>query len=489
MNLRLLSKVIGLLLLILAGTLMLCSSYAWWERFHGGDRATVQAFIASGAITFAAGLAMFLWGHPAKQEILRKEAIAIVGLGWLVCGAFGALPFLFAQPALNPAGAFFESMSGFSTTGATVIRDLDPYPRSILLWRSFTQWLGGLGILVLFVALLSYLGVGSKALFRHESSAKTGGGLEPRIHDVAVRLWFIYLGLSVACCLGLMGLGMTFYDALSHSFTAVSTGGFSPHNESIAYFDSVWIELWLVLFMALGGVSFMLYAWLLRGRWDRWRQDEETKVFGLILIGSTLVVAADMLLVRHHTPSQALREALFHVTSIMTTTGFATEDFDRWPPFSLLILIILMCVGGCTGSTAGGIKVNRWILFFKIVRVEILRAFRPNQIVTIHLNGKEADSTVLMQTVFFIALAGVTVSIGTALVSLLEPDLGLISCFTAVVATLFNIGPGLEAVGPTKNFADLGSATLILLSLLMVLGRLEFFAILVLFFPSLWKRY
>jgi trk system potassium uptake protein TrkH len=490
MNYRLISKVLGSLLLLLAGSMSVCLVYAMLDRERQPGLDAVESFWISIGATVLAGAGLVRAGWRSGREILRKEAIAVVGIGWVVCALFGALPFVFCEPGLRPFEAFFESMSGFTTTGATVIADLDRFPKSVLLWRALTQWLGGLGILVLFVALLSYLGVGSKALFRHESSAKTGGGIQARIHDVAMRLWQIYVVLSVVCCLGLWALGMNFYDALTHTFTAISTGGFSPRNESIAAYDSLAIELWLVLFMIAGGMSFMLYAWLLRGGWNRWRKDEESRAYLLLLALATGIIGVDLLLLGAYSGiGESFRVSLFQVVSIMTTTGYATEDFNQWPPFSRVCLLLLMFVGGCAGSTAGSIKVSRWLMFFKTVRVEVLNAFRPNQVVALRLNGNPVDDDLKSQTVFFIALVGLTVGVGTAVVSLLEPQLDMVSSFAAVAATLFNIGPGLNEVGPTRNFAHLGGNTLTFLSLLMVLGRLEFFTILVLFAPSLWRRY
>lgn len=490
MNYRLLSKVLGYLLLLLGGAMLLCLGYAFWVGEHRSRPEAIQSLGLSIAVTLLTGLVMVFLGRRSGREVLRKEAIAIVGLGWILCGVFGALPYAFGTPRLGLVAAFFESVSGFTTTGASVIVNVDHFPRSILLWRALSQWLGGVGILVLFVALLSYLGAGSKALFRHESSAKSGEGIQARIRDVALRLWQIYAGLTAACCLGLMALGMSFFDAICHTFAAVSTGGFSTRNESIAAYHSVGIELWLVLFMVLGGANFLLYAWLLRHRWDRWAKDEETKAYLALIILSSFVIALDLtLLEHHHSFGLALRESLFQVVSIMTTTGFASADFDRWPHFSRLMLIFLMGVGGCAGSTAGGIKVSRWLLFFKTVRLEIINAFRPNQVIALQLNGNLVDASLRTQTVFFVALAGVTVALGTGLVSLLEPALNIETSLSAVMATLFNIGPGLGVVGPTQNYFHFAPVTLVLLSLLMVLGRLEFFALLVLFIPSLWRKY
>jgi trk system potassium uptake protein TrkH len=490
MNYRLLSKLLGLLLLLLSGTMFVCLAAAYLNQERGPGVDAVEAFLLSVIITAGAGALLRFLGRGSGKEILRKEAIAVVGLGWLVCATFGALPYCLCAPQLPPIAAFFESMSGFTTTGATVITQLSELPRSILLWRSLTQWLGGLGILVLFVALLASVGVGSKALFQHESSAKTGGGVQARIQDVAARLWQIYVALSVICCVGLMLFGMSFFEAVCHTMTALSTGGFSTDDGSIAAFDNLGIELWLTLFMTLGGVSFMLYAWLLRRRWHRLRTEEEAKVY-LVLLGMlTLIIAADLVLVeRQHTIGSSLRESVFQVVSIMTTTGYVTADYDQWPPLSRVLLLLLMMIGGCAGSTAGGIKVSRWILFGKIVRQQVVRAFRPNQVFSLRLNGNLVDEALNLQTVFFISLAGVTVAGGTALVSLLEPHLGIESCLSSVLASLFNIGPGLGAVGPTQNFAHFHPGTQLFLSWLMLLGRLEFFAVLVLFVPALWRRY
>lgn len=490
MNLRLLSKLMGTLLLLLGGAMFICLGVAYLMDVRREGFDSIESFWISSILTSSTGVLLIYLGRGEKSELLRKEAIAVVGLSWLVCGAFGALPYIFSEARLTPSEAFFESVSGFTTTGSSVFSDVEGLPRSVLFWRSLTQWLGGLGILVLFVALLTYLGVGSKALFRHESSAKSGEGVQARIRDVAARLWQIYVGLSAICCIGLMVLEMSFFDAINHTFAAISTGGFSTRNASIAAFNSLAIELWISVFMIMGGISFMLYAWLLRGKWERWKKEEETQAFLIIIAISTMMIALDLWVLDYdHSFGHALRNSFFQVVTIITTTGFATADFDHWPHFSRLTLIFLMCIGGCAGSTSGGIKVSRWLLFFKIVRQETILAFRPNQVIRLSLNGNPTDEMIRSQTVFFVALAGVTVALGTGLISLLEPGQNIETCFSSVMATLFNIGPGLSAVGPTQNFSFFSPLSQIVLSILMILGRLEFFAILVLFVPSLWKRY
>lgn len=491
MDYRILSRLLGLLLLLLAVAELACLIYALIDKeMHPEANAAVRSFAISIALTATVGIGLFLGGHPPGASLLRKEAVATVGLGWLICGLFGALPYMLCKPSLGIAAAFFESMSGFTTTGSTVIRDLRVYPDAVLLWRSITQWLGGMGILVLFVAVLSFLGVGSKSIFRHESSGYGSGGFKARIRETALMLWEIYIVLTVVCAGGLLMLGMNWFEALNHAFTTISTGGFSIRNESIAYYDSAWIDLWITLFMFLGGCSFMLMAWLLRGRYDRLRSEEEVRVYALLLLVATLTIA---LLLRSggtvETYASSVRLAVFQVVSIMTTTGFATANFDEWPALGRGILIVLMFIGGCAGSTAGGIKVGRVILFLRITRAELIAAFRPVQIVPLKLNGRVASENLKPQTLFFIAFTGFLVAVGTLGVSFLEPELDLLSAFSGIVATLFNIGPGLGSLGPTCNFADLHGSTLLLMSLLMALGRLELFAILVLFVPSLWRKY
>ncbi|HOX01698.1 MAG TPA: TrkH family potassium uptake protein [Candidatus Paceibacterota bacterium] len=491
MNYRLLSKLIGLQLWLLGLTQLVCLAFAWWDAKGHPASGAVDALSISVGIAAGIGTLLLILGRGSGAEILRKEAIAVVGLSWLICSAFGALPYLLCPPRLGPVEAWFESMSGFTTTGATAIADLNQWPRAILLWRALTQWLGGLGILVLFVALLSSLGVGSKALFQHESTARTGAGsVQERIQDLALRLWQIYFGLSIICILGLILLGMSPFESACHAMAAVSTGGFSPRNESIAAYHSLPIELWISLFMLLGGGSFLLYAWLIEGRWERWRMEEETKVYLAIVAIAAAVIAVDLWIVEgHHTVGSAAREAFFQVASILTTTGFTTADFDRWPTLSRLLLLLVMAVGGCAGSTAGGIKVSRLIFFFRTIGQEIVHAYRPNRVFVLRLNGQVVDEPVKLQTLLLVALAGLTVVLGTLCVALFEPELGMDSCLSATIASLFNVGPGLGAVGPTQNFGHLGAGTLAILSLLMLLGRLEFFAVLVLAAPALWRKY
>ncbi|MCP5539255.1 MAG: TrkH family potassium uptake protein [Akkermansiaceae bacterium] len=492
MNLRILAKILGMLLCLIALAMAACGGYAAYEMSFdpGAGRLGLKALGWGTAVTLFAGLGLFFLGRRSGNEVLRREAIVTVGLGWMLSALFGGIPFLFGPAALSFVGAFFESMSGFTTTGSTVITDLDVWPRSILLWRSVTQWLGGIGIVVLFVAVLSFLGVGSRSLVAHESSLNFSEATASRIRDTAKTLLFIYVGLTAVCGVGLWMLGMTPFEAVNHAMTALSTGGFSTENKSIAAFESLPMELWLGLFMLLGGFSFMLYVFVARRRWGRLRAEEEARYYFLLLLVVSVVIGLDLWLVGQTGDFvTGWRKAFFTVISISTTTGFGTEDYDQWPTFSRLLLLGLMAIGGCAGSTAGGMKMNRMVLFAKIGVQELVKSYRPNQVFRLTLNGGTPDQSVRLQTTLFLAFAFGTCGVAALGVALLEPDFDPSTAFGAVLATLFNIGPGMELVGPTDNYAALNPGTLILLSLLMALGRLEFFAVLVLFLPSLWRKY
>ena len=487
MNYRLVGRVLGLLLLLMAMAMAICELHALLFDRAGSthDWALLKSLLLTGSLG-----AVLVWrGTGSGKEILRKEAIAVVGLGWLLCTLIGSLPYLLCKPGLDIASAFFESASGFTTTGATVIANLEEFPRSILLWRSTTQWLGGMGILVLFVALLSSLGAAGRNLLRHESSEQSGYGVHARIRQTALRLWQIYLALTLLCIVGLLGLGMNLYDAVLHTFSTVSTGGFSPKNGSVGDYNSAAIDAWLCLFMLLGGCNFLLIARLLVGHPERLFQDEEVRLYLTILAVSIGLITLDLMSRRALDFFLALRMASFQVISIMTTTGFSTTDFSSWPTLSLAMLVLLMFIGGCSGSTSGGLKVRRVAIFFKTAGQQVLNSFRPHQIVPVRLNGEILEPEIINRALFFLALTAFSVALATLMLTALESNLDLVSSFTAVVASLFNIGPGLGAVGPSQNYSFFQPTSKIILSLLMVLGRLEFYGLLALCVPSLWRRY
>ena len=489
MDYRQLSRFLGSLLLMLAASMLCCLAYAVYDQEP--RLAADRALGLSALITAAVGGLLRWLGHGSPLEILRREAIAIVGLGWTLSTLFGALPYVLSMPSLAPAAAIFESASGFTTTGSSAIADVEIWPRGILLWRATTQWLGGMGILVLFVAVLSMAGGGgTKSLFRRESSGKLSEGFAARMRDTAIRLWQIYIALSLLCFAGLVVLGMPVFDAVCHTFATISTGGFSTRNASIGFYQSPAMEWWIILFMILGAISFMLYAWLVARRWSKWKQDEETRFYLGILAVVTLAVTAS-LLYNSQAPdvSTAFRNAAFQVVSISTTTGFVTADYDQWSNFSRILIVAVMFIGGCAGSTAGGIKVSRFMVFFKNFARQMVHTFRPNQVIPVRINGVPLTDSYLAEVGFFLALVGFIVALGSLAMAALEPSFDLVSGFGAVIANLFNTGPGLGAVGPTCTYAGLSPSSHILLSLLMIMGRLEILVILALFVPALWRRY
>jgi trk system potassium uptake protein TrkH len=312
-----------------------------------------------------------------------------------------------------------------------------------------------------------------------------------RIGDLAARVWTIYLCLTAVCAVGLWVLGMSPFDAICHSFCAISTGGFANYDASIGHFQDPAIEVWLMIFMVIGGTNFLLYVALTERRWQRLRHEEEFRYYILFLLLSSLAIFWS--LSRGENTGQGwvsdLRDSAFQVISIMTTTGFSTKDFSQWPHFCWVILLLLMGFGGSTGSTSGGIKISRWLVFIKLVWYQINSSFRPTIINTLKLNGGRLPQDQINQALFLICLSWVTLGFGTATVAALQPNLDFVSVFSGVIACLFNIGPGLEALGPASNYADLKPLTKYFLAFLMALGRLEFFAILVLFVPALWRRY
>jgi trk system potassium uptake protein TrkH len=501
MNFRILAKFLGALLLLESIAMAICGVFAWMDAVPGDVGAMSALFLSAGIVALVGSL-MMVCGIGKIDRVPRREGIVVVGLGWVLCGLVGSLPYMLGEPKLELANALFESVSGFTTTGSSVMGtnpeaglDIASWPRGILMWRSVTQWLGGMGILVLFVAILSYLGMGSKSLFRNESSFQTGEATTARIRDTAMTLWKVYVVITLVCVIGLKAMGLGTYNAISHAFTVVSTGGFSPHNESIGYYSS-WgngwlIELWLSLFMVICSMSFLIWVVLLRKRWKRLRDEEEGRLFIVFCIGAAVALSFGVASSQSMDFFTALRQSWFTVASIASTTGFITVDYSQWPSCGLILLAAMMFLGGCSGSTAGGMKVSRLIVFLKTARFEIVKAFRPNQVFRMHVNGNALGESERAQTVVFVALYAFIVLASCFVVALLEAGNGMdmLTSFGCVAATLANIGPGFGDVGPDGNFAHLLPITKVFLSLLMILGRLELYAILVLFMPSIWRKY
>ncbi len=481
MNFRAALRFLGRLMLLLAATELVPAVCAAFYR----DWSDVTAFVIGALLTAVCGAVLAFVGRSAGQ-VFRREGILIVVGGWVLASIFGALPYLLTGTFTNPMDAMFEAVSGFTTTGASVMTDIEAQSRAILFWRSMTQWLGGMGIIVLFVALLPELGPGARFLYKLESPGPAAKSIQPRIQDSAAILWKLYLSLTVVQTGLLLVAGMNLYDAITHTFSTLSTGGFSPRNASVAAFDSVWVHLIIIVFMVIAGANFSLFYGLrLRRNWKLWK-DTEFRLYVQIVAGATLFVAINLLANgTYERPFRALLDSAFQVASILTTTGFATADFDTWPTLSRLFLVTLMFVGGCAGSTSGSMKVMRMVIGLRYAVREAKLIFSPNQVLRVFVGGKPVPENVVRSVAGFFILYLSTWALGALLISVGGPD--IVSTATASAAMLGNIGPGLGAVGPTQNFSIFGDPHKALMVLLMLLGRLEVYAIAALFTRAFWK--
>lgn len=489
MNTSIIYKLLGLVLVALSGAFGLCIlvGIASGESLTGKSP---QAFIK--AIIIASVLAVLFLKIGGKEavKLFRREALCTIGLSWILATIVGALPYILVVEDCKIADALFESASGITTTGATAFTNFYEFPKSLLFWRSFSQWIGGLGVVVFFVAILSSLGAGAKILFSNESSGASSDFEHGRIQSGAFYLMLYYLGLSIVCMTAYKLGGMDWFQAINHAMTTVSTGGFSTEPMSMEQFQSPLIEWICIIFMALGGTTFVFMIRFLRGRVQRFRESTEIIYFyGILLISSFLLTLYLTELTGKLPNHDNIRTALFQAVSIMTTTGYSTTDFDLWLPPAKVILLILMFIGGCSGSTSGGLKVIRIVVAMRIVLHSVILSFRPNVTKSINIGSQRISGSIAYNTIVFMALTVLITVISTLYVSSIEPSLTPVEAFSCVQATLFNIGPGFESIGPSQNFSFLGSITKIFLSLLMILGRLEFYAVLVLFYPNIWKRY
>jgi len=479
MNWRRVSHILGLVLVILAAAQLL--PLAWCLEGH--QRPAVIGFLTGAASAGVLGLVLRLLGR-AEGDLFRREGVLIVVGSWVLASIAGAIPYIVSGVLPGFAEALFESASGFTTTGSTVLTDIESAGHPILFWRSFTQWLGGIGIVVLFVALLSELGPGARFLFKLEVPGPKAEVLHARVQDTALALARIYLALSVAEAGLLLASGLNLFDALTHTFSTVSTGGFSPYAESIGAFP-VSVQLVVLVFMVAAGVNFSLYFAIQRRRDLRPLRDAELRVYGVVIGITSVIVAFD--LGRHGLGpgAEALLEGTFQVVSVLTTTGYSTADFSEWPTVARSLLMMLMFIGGCAGSTAGGLKVVRVIVGWRAAMREVLLTFSPNSVLAITVGRDAVPEESVRSVVALIVLWVVAWATGTVMLSI--GDVTVITAATASIATLSNIGPGLGAVGPFGDFAFFASWQKLVMVALMWLGRLEFFALLALFHRRFWR--
>ncbi len=441
--------------------------------------------MASAGIAIVVGAAMNrLTSRP--DDISIRESYITVSLAWLSAAVFGALPYWFAGVA-SPIDAFFESISGFTTTGASIFPNPELLPRGILFWRDMSQWLGGMGIIVLVVAVLPFLGVGGMQLFRAEVPGPTPERLRPRIRQTATILWRVYVGLTAAQAVLYLFGGMSVFDAVTHAFGTMPTGGFSPHTNSIGHFTSPYIQYVTIIFMYFAGVNFSLHYRALRGKPSSVLADEEWRFYSLLLLGAlTVVLTAHLLAGTYGSIEETFRASAFQVVSIGTTTGFATADYVTWPAVTQVVLFFLMFVGGMAGSTGGGMKTLRLWAALKQGMVELRKHLHPRAVIVTRVGGKVVPEGAILNILSFLLLFVASFIVGASLLTALGVD--LVTAAGASAAAIGNIGPGLANVGPAANYAWMPGLGKVILGLLMLLGRLEIYTVLVLFHPEFWRR-
>jgi trk system potassium uptake protein TrkH len=482
MNPRIVIRIISYLLLILGLFMLSAVGVALACREYG----VVGSFFYPVLGTWlAAALVLYVTRDTARSQPSFKDGFLFVSGGWALAGIFGALPFVLSGAMPSFCDAYFETISGFTTTGASILTNIEALPRSILYWRSLTHWLGGMGIVVLTVAILPLLGVGGLQFVKAEAPGPTVDKITPRIAETAKYLWYIYLGMTVVETLLLMFGGMNFLDALTHSFGTVATGGFSTMNTSVAHFDSAYIDWVITIFMVAAGMNFVLHFKLLTGNCRALFNNTELKAYLAIFGIATLLVAHDLHLTIYRSVADAFRYAAFQVASILTTTGFATADYEKWPNLAQGVLFLLMFIGGCSGSTGGGIKVIRIVALFKQAFNEMRYLLHPKAVFPLRLSGQILSKHIIYAISGFFFLYITILMLVTFLVSLAEID--LVSSLTAALATVGNIGPGFGMVGPTKNYAHFPDAVKWILSFAMLAGRLELYTVLVIFTPTFWR--
>lgn len=445
------------------------------------------SLLYSGLITSGTGAIFWFFTRKAERNIGKREGFIIVTITWLVISLFGSLPYLLSNAIPNFTDAFFETISGFTTTGASILVDIESVPKGLLFWRSLTHWIGGMGIIVLSVAILPILGIGGMQLFVAEmpGTGITSDKLHPRITQTAKRLWLIYVMLTVAEIVLLLLGGMNLFDSICHSFATMATGGFSTQNTSIAGY-SPYIQYIIVLFMIMAGTNFTLHYLGLHGKVKEVWKNEEYRYYILFTFGFVILITIIMIFHSDIAVEKAFRDSLFQVVSIVTTTGFVTSDYLLWPGNLWIFIFLLMFIGGSAGSTAGGIKIARQILLLKNSALEFKRMIHPKAVIPVRFNGRAVPQDIIHMIMAFFLFYILTFFAGTFIMTLLGLEFD--TAIGATIASLGNIGPGLGEVGPVENYSDLPGAAKWLASFLMLLGRLELFTVIILFSPSFWRK-
>lgn len=480
-NLKQIISLIGFFLMVEGMFMLLGLPFAFYYKDRYPLALLYSALITSGT----GGIVWYFTRRKSKELINKRDGFLVVTFTWIAISTFGTLPFLISGAIPSITDAFFETMSGFTTTGASILSDVEVLPKGILFWRSMTHWIGGMGIIVLSIIVLPFLGIGGLQLYAAEMPGVTKDKLHPRISETAKRLWGIYIVLTILhVCLLLLGK-MNLFESLCHSFGSMGTGGFSTRNASIGAY-SPYIQYVIIVFMFLAGMNFTLHFLVVSGKIKRVIRDEELRYYLFIILGTSLVIAVFLVLNSGLGKEKAFRDALFQVVSIITTTGYFTSDYIIWPGALWFIILLLMFVGGMAGSTGGGVKVIRQMLLFKNAGKELKRAIHPHGIIPVRLNHQAVSQDIIYKVMAFFQLYILIFIFGAVLLSFLGLDFE--TAIGASISSLGNIGPGLGKVGPVGNYGFIPDVGKWLLSFMMLLGRLELFTVLLLITPSFWKR-
>ncbi|MDH8701646.1 trk system potassium uptake protein TrkH [Dysgonomonadaceae bacterium PH5-43] len=482
-NHKFIAKVIGFILIL--ESLFMFVTAAVSKAFEGSD---MKAFLISGVITLFCGVVIVApTGIKNRTKIIgKRESYLSVAFSWLLFAVFGALPFVISGSIPNYTDAFFEAMSGITTTGGSVLTNIDSMPHGILFWRSLLQWLGGMGIIVFSLALLPLLGGEAAQLFDAEASGLTHDKFRPRVTQMAKRLWGIYVAFTIITVL-LLWLGpMNTFDAICHGFTAISTGGFSTKQESIAFWNSSYVEIVLIVAMLVGAINFPLLYFLFQGKIKKFAKDEELRWFISIVLVVTLIVSICLIIDNRYGYFESIRYAAFQVIATITTTGYSTADFSSWGSFHLIVFTFLMVVCGCAGSTSGGLKTVRAVVLAKNTLSEFERLIHPRAIIPVRLNDNAISFGVVQRLLAFAFLYICIIFVSWGVLTL--SGISFVDSFGASVSAIGNVGPGFGVLGPAGSYADIPTFTKWYLSFLMIVGRLEIFTILILFTPKFWKE-
>ena len=475
-------NLIGLIILCLGGTMLFPLFVSL--IYHDGSTSPIMI---SMILTILSGTTLyFSFSQKGKRQISQREGMAIVALGWTAVALFGSLPFLLDGVFTNFIDAFFESVSGFTTTGASVLTDIESVSKSILFWRSFIQWLGGMGIIVFSLAILPFLGVGGMQLFKAEVPSPVPDKLVPRLSDTAKILWKVYILISIVQVVALMLGGMDLFDAICHASTTMPTGGFSTKNSSMAHFDSAYLDFIVVLFMLLAGINFSLHYQFLKGETLIFWRDKECRCFFAIVIIFTMIITFDIFGDVYKSIVDAFRYASFQVVSIVTTTGYATADYEKWPAMSQLIIFFCMFLGASAGSTGGGMKIIRIMISIKYFYRELFSMIHPHSISQVKIGGNVISEDVMKSIMGFMGLYIILFIICSIILAGLGVD--FLTAISAVASSLGNIGPGFGMVGPVENYAAIPTLGKWLLAWCMLLGRLEIYTFIILLVPEFWKK-